>query len=103
MGGPASSELDDAFAVVRDDILAEFEEKRKQVLAQVRLTGNSGGYLPALTEWGSDRVRTMVFALTDAYVETFTLHGVPLDERAEKDLNPDGPTRREVRRYAEVS
>jgi len=33
------------FGVVRDDILAEYADKRTQVLTQVRRTGNSGGYL----------------------------------------------------------
>jgi hypothetical protein len=67
MGRPARREIkkfaDDAFAVARDRILAEYAEKRNQVLGQVRLKGNSGGYLPALIRWGAERVREMILAL----------------------------------------
>src|SRR5690349_16016362 len=77
---------DDQFAVVRGEILAEYEEKREQVLGEVRRTGNIGGYMPALVAWGAQRVRSLVLARADAYVESFNLHGVPSDEQAETEL-----------------
>jgi hypothetical protein len=90
MGRPTRSEIkkaaEDAFAVASEDILAEYEAMKKEVLDRVRLTHNSGGYLPALTKWGEERLRKMVLAYADAYVEAFTLHDAPSDELAEKDL-----------------
>jgi hypothetical protein len=90
MGNPSRPEIEkfanEAFSVARDDILAKYAEKLNQLPGQVQLRGNSGGYLPALIKWGTARVRKMVPALADAYVEAFTLHGVPLDAQAEMDL-----------------
>ncbi len=77
---------DQAFSVARDRILREHAEKRNRVLAQARLTGNSGSYLPALVKWGAERVRDMILARADADVEAFTIHGVPSDARAETNL-----------------
>jgi hypothetical protein len=74
------------FALVRDDLLAEYEKQKTQVLRQVRLTDNRGGYVPALISWGATRVRKMVLALADAYIDEFIRYSVPTDERAEKDL-----------------
>jgi hypothetical protein len=90
MSQPARHEIEkfanDRFDVVRDDILAQHEEKRKQVLREVRRTHNSGGYLPALVALGAERVRNMILARADATVESFELHRVPSDARAETDL-----------------
>ena len=90
VGQPIRSEIkksaEGAFAVVGEDILKEYAEKKNQVLGQVRLTGNSGGYLPALTKWGEERLRRMVLAYADASVEAFTLYSVPSDVQAEQDL-----------------
>lgn len=77
---------DQAFSVARDRILREHAEKRNGVLAQARLTGNSGSYLPALVKYGAERVREMILARADADVEAFTIHGVPSDVRAETNL-----------------
>jgi hypothetical protein len=81
MGRPSRHEIkrfaDDQFADVREDILVEYEEKRKEALRQVRLTGNIGVYLPALVKWGAERVRSMVLALADACVEAFTIQAFP--------------------------
>src|ERR1700687_1958065 len=77
---------DDAFATSRDRILKKCAEKRTRVVSQVRLTGNSGGFLPALIGLGSDRVREMILARADADVEAFTLFAVPSDGRAETSL-----------------
>ncbi|MGA3238350.1 MAG: hypothetical protein ABSG03_18820, partial [Bryobacteraceae bacterium] len=74
------------FALVRENVLAEYEKQKTQVLRQVRLTGNRGGYVPALISWGVARVRKMVHALADAYVDEFIRYSVPSGERAEKDL-----------------
>lgn len=54
------------------------------MLAQVRRTGNSGGYLPALIKCQAECVRDIILARADAYVEAFA--GVPCDTQAEKDL-----------------
>jgi hypothetical protein len=87
---PSRSEIDKsagkAFAVDRTRILAEYEAKLNHLTAHVGLTGNSGGYLPALIRWGEERVREMILAWVDAYVEAFTSFGAPSDTRAETDL-----------------
>ena len=77
---------DDAFAISRDQILWDRAEKRNQVLSQVRVTGNSGGYLPALIRWGAEGVRETILARAAADVEAFTLFGMPSDARAETSL-----------------
>jgi hypothetical protein len=79
-------DAEDRFATLRDDILKEYVEQRKQVLAQVRLTGNSGGYLSALVRLEAEHVRKMIRAMAQAYAEAFTLFGVPSDRQAEEDL-----------------
>lgn len=90
MTRPASVEINKlisgAFAVACDRILADGNEKKNQMLGRVRRTGNSGGYLPALTKCGAEHVKAMILARADAYVEAFTLYGVPSDEQAEIDL-----------------
>ena len=40
--------------------------------------------MPALTNWGAERVGKTILALANAYVEAFTLHGVPSDVWAER-------------------
>lgn len=90
MSQPARVEIEkfatEAFAVARDRILREYAEKQRSVQAQVERTHNSGGYLPALAKWGAERLREMILANADAYVEAFTLYGVPSDRQAEQDL-----------------
>ena len=87
---PARPEIEkfaiDAFAVARDRILGEYADKEKSVLAQVRRTHNRGGYLPALIKCQAERVRDIILARADAYVEAFALHRVASDRQAEKDL-----------------
>jgi hypothetical protein len=89
-GPPARSEIkksaEDAFAVTSEDILKEYAEKKSHSLHQLRPTHNRGGYLPALTKWGEERLRKMVLAYADAYAEAFALCRVPSDELAEKDV-----------------
>jgi len=91
MEHPARPEIEkfatEAFAVARDRILEKYADKQKSVLAQVRLTGNSGGYLPALIRCEAKRVRKMIRAMAKAYVEAFTLYGVPSDKWSEQDLH----------------
>ena len=90
MNRPARQEIEkfanDALAVARNRILADSEEKLNRILGQVKLTGNSGGYLPAHVRWGEEEVREMILAWADAHVEAFSLHGVPADKQAERDL-----------------
>ena len=90
VGRPARPQIEKfantAFAVKRNSILAQSEEKLNHMLSQVRLTGNSGGYLPAHIKWGQKQVREMIFAWADARVEAFTAYGVPCDAQAETDL-----------------
>lgn len=76
----------DRFAIAREHIVKEYAEKLKHDLEQVRLTGNSGGYAPALITWGAERVRRLVLALADASVDEFILRGVTSDATAEADL-----------------
>ncbi len=72
----------DAFSVARDRILADYAQK----LSQVRRTGNRGAYLPARIELEKERLRTLILARADAWLEAFELFGVPSDAQAEKDL-----------------
>ena len=71
------------FAVARDRILKEHADQRRRALAQAELTGNSGAYLPALIKCEAQHVRETILALADAYVEAFTIHGVPSDTRVD--------------------
>jgi hypothetical protein len=68
----------ESFAVARDRILNEHAEKQTSVLAQVRRTGNSGAYLPALIRCEAEKVREVILAWADALVEAFKLYGVVL-------------------------
>ena len=90
MSQPSRSEIDTsagkAFAVDRKRILAEYETKLNHLPAQVGLTGNSGGYLPAVITCGKERVLEMILAWVDARVEAFTSYGVPSDTQTETDL-----------------
>jgi hypothetical protein len=87
---PSRNEIDkfanQAFAVERNRILKEYAEKQKHVLDQVRRTGNSGGYLPAITKWGTQRLRETILAEANSYAEAFTASGVPSDAKAEAAL-----------------
>jgi hypothetical protein len=89
-GKPARHEIkslaEDTFSVSQDLLITEHGEKKRQVLGQVARTGNSGGHLPALTKWACESLRETILALADAYVEAFTLFGVPADVQAEKDI-----------------
>lgn len=90
MGRPARHEIEkfanDVYAVARDRILKNYAGKKNQVLREVRRTHNRGGYVPALTKWGAERLREMNLARADAWVEAFSLHGEPSDVQAEHDL-----------------
>ncbi len=94
MGRPARHEIEkfanDAYGVASDRIVREYSEKKNQVLADARLTGNGGAYLPALIEWGTARLREMILALADAYVEAFTVHHTPSDLASETALQTEG-------------
>ena len=87
MRRPARPEIEkfanDVFAVARDRILKEHADQRRRALAQAELTGNSGAYLPALIKCEAQHVRETILALADAYVEAFTIHGVPSDTRVD--------------------
>jgi hypothetical protein len=77
---------EEKFSVAHDHIVERFPEKQNQVLNQVRTKGNVGGYAPALTKLATERVREMILAMADAYVEAFTICGAPSDERAESTI-----------------
>lgn len=76
----------DKFAVARDLLTERLPEKQRHALNQVRSTGNSGGYAPALIKLATERVREMILALADAYVEAFDTCGAPSDIEAERTL-----------------
>jgi hypothetical protein len=76
----------DAFSVARDRILEAYAEKLSQALQQVGLSGNRGGYIPALTKCAGERLREEILALADAWVEEFTLRKTPCSPQANKDL-----------------
>jgi hypothetical protein len=75
-----------AFAIAHQRIVIEYAEKQNQVLERVRLTGNSGGDLPALTKWGAERLRKTILAHAKAYVKAFNKSGIPSDVEVEKAL-----------------
>ncbi len=77
----------EAFSVARDRILRESAEKQTEALRKVRLKGNRGGYLPALTQCACESLRDLILALSDAWVEEFTLREIPCSAEAEKDLD----------------
>jgi hypothetical protein len=91
MGRPSRLEIEkfanDAFAVARDRIVKEHAENEIRALGQVRLTRNGAGYLPALVKLKAESVRDTILALANAYVEAFTLYGMPSDAKAEKVLH----------------
>jgi len=66
-----------AFAVTRDQLGERQAERRNQALRLARLSGNRGAYVPAVTRCATEDVRESILALADAYVEAFTLFGVP--------------------------
>ena len=76
----------DAFAVARDRILKEHADQQRRALGQAELTGNSGAYLPALIKCEAQHVRETILALADAYVEAYTIHGLPSDMRVDENL-----------------
>lgn len=87
MGRPARPEIEkfanDAFAVARDRILKEHADQQRRALDQAELVGNRGAYFPALIKCEAQHVRETILALADAYVEAFTIHGVPSDTRVD--------------------
>lgn len=76
----------EAFSVARDRILADYAQKLSRLPDQVSRTGIRGPYLPARIELAKERLRTMILAWADAWLEAFELFGVPSDAKAEKDL-----------------
>jgi hypothetical protein len=87
MGRPARSEIEkfanDAFAVARDRILKEHVDQQRRALGQAEFAGNSGAYLPTLINCEAQHVRETILALADAYMEAFTIHGVPSETRVD--------------------
>jgi hypothetical protein len=84
--GEIESFAQDKFAVARDHLTEGLPAKQRQVLNQVRSTGNSGGYAPAYIKLATESVRGMIIALADAYVEAFDTCGAPSDIQAERTL-----------------
>jgi len=76
----------ETFAVFHDRILEQFPQKWNSVLNQARSTGNSGAFAPAATRVATERVRELILALADAYVDAFTICGAPSDAQAETTL-----------------
>ncbi len=76
----------ETFAVSYDRILEQFPQKWNSMLNQARSTGNSGAFAPAVTGVATERVRVLILALADAYVDAFTICGAPSDAQAEATL-----------------
>jgi hypothetical protein len=87
---PARQEIDkfahDTFDVVRGSILLKYGDPGKYASNETARTGNLGAYLPALIDWGSQRVRDSILALADSFVEAFSLFQRPSDRPAETEL-----------------
>lgn len=61
--------------------------KQAQAVApQVKSSGNSGGYLPALIQCKQEKLREEILALADAWVEAGTIYAVSLQVWAEEAL-----------------
>jgi hypothetical protein len=90
MAQPARLQIErhakEEFAVAQERIAVKNAENHRRALAQVSLTGNVGGYLPALTEVAAEHVRKQIIALANAYVKAFDLFEVPCDIAAERSL-----------------
>lgn len=90
MSRPVRSEIEkfanDSSSLAHERLAGEYATKRNQVLAQVRLKHNTGGYAPALIELAALQVRDSILAYADAYTEAFTISGVPADAKAKKSL-----------------
>jgi len=90
MGKPARAEIksfaEKSFVVARDKILIEREKKQGQLRRQVRLNGNSGGYLPAQVGCEEKFLRRLILAWVKAYGEAFTYYGLPADKQLDAGL-----------------
>jgi hypothetical protein len=75
-----------AFAVTRYHLREPQAQRRAQALHLAALSGNPGTYVPAVTGCATEDVRESILALADAYVEAFTLLGVPSESWAESAL-----------------
>jgi hypothetical protein len=70
----------------QERIVREFGEQRNRVINRVTLSGNAGGYLPALIAWAVKRLNSNISAQADAYIEAFNAFNLPCDEGVEKKL-----------------
>jgi hypothetical protein len=77
---------DDAFAVACDRLIESQARREYQATAQARRSGNSGAYVPALIDCAAQAVHEVILARADAWVEAFTLFGVPSDVQAHQSL-----------------
>jgi hypothetical protein len=79
-----------SFAVARDEILEAQSKKTNRVVGRARLSGNSGGYLPALIESNRALIRKLVLAWARVYADAFTLYGLPTDTELDKKFENFG-------------
>src|SRR5580704_4372726 len=76
----------DKFSASCARIASDYLDKNTQLLNQVRLTQNGGGYLLEVTNLAAERVRETVLAYGDAYAEAFGVFKVFPDHEAEQSL-----------------
>jgi hypothetical protein len=74
------------FDAKRERLVKEWADERYKALARVHQSGNAGGYLPALIEWAGNRLKQIIYAQADAYIDAFNACGLPCDDAAERTL-----------------
>lgn len=90
MNDPRRAEIERLAALTfdtkRERLIREWADERYKAVARVTQSGNAGGYLPALIRWAVARLKEIISAQADAYVDAFNVYGLPCDDAAEKTL-----------------
>jgi hypothetical protein len=75
-----------SFDAKRERIIREWADERYKRVARVNQSGNVAGYLPALIKWAVERLKQIISAQADAYIDAFNAYGLPCDHDAERAL-----------------
>jgi hypothetical protein len=73
----------------REQIIHDSDEQRSTPHRTAAARGNLAGVLPALIRWASTRIRELIGAEADAYIEAFNAFNLRCDDAAEKSLRDD--------------
>ena len=77
---------EESFALAQEQAAQKFAAAKGSALRNVAKKGNIGGYAPALAQVAASHTHDSILAYADAYVDAFTLAGVPLDEKIHNSL-----------------